>query len=96
MSGISVKLVSEETGMDHTEAFRRQRLSELNPGRDRMALERRYGTVLDTDELVAAFAVIGVLAPFVVVRRKVDGKVGSLEFQHEPRFYFNWMEAHDG
>jgi hypothetical protein len=32
------------------------------------------------------------LAPYVIVRRKVDGAVGSLEFQHQPRFYFNWQE----
>ena len=31
-----------------------------------------------------------VVAPFVVVRRKGDGKKGSLEFQHQPRFYFNF------
>jgi hypothetical protein len=31
------------------------------------------------------------MAPFVVVRRKADGRKGSLEFQHHPRFYFNFM-----
>jgi hypothetical protein len=34
--------------------------------------------------------VIGFLAPFVVVRRKIDGVKGSLEFQHHPRFYFGF------
>jgi hypothetical protein len=28
----------------------------------------------------------------VVVKRKSDGVVGSLEFQHHPRFYFNFAE----
>ncbi len=32
----------------------------------------------------------GFLAPFVVVRRKADGQLGSLEFQHEPRLYFHF------
>jgi hypothetical protein len=28
----------------------------------------------------------------VVARRKSDGMRGSLEFQHHPRFYFNWED----
>ncbi len=32
------------------------------------------------------------MAPFVIVRRRADGVKGSLEFQHNPRFYFNWVE----
>jgi hypothetical protein len=39
------------------------------------------------------FEAIGFMAPFVVVRRLADGKKGSLEFQHDPRFYFNFMPA---
>ena len=35
--------------------------------------------------------VIGFMAPLVVVRRKADGVKGSLEFQHQPRFYFNFV-----
>jgi hypothetical protein len=38
------------------------------------------------------FTVKGFAAPFVVVMRKSDGVVGSLEFQHSPRFYFNFQE----
>jgi hypothetical protein len=33
------------------------------------------------------------MAPFVVVRRLSDGQKGSLEFQHHPRFYFNFQKA---
>ena len=40
----------------------------------------------------AEFEGIGFAAPFLVVKRKSDGKKGSLEFQHSPRFYFNWQE----
>ena len=43
-------------------------------------------------ELATAFEIIGFMAPLVVARRKADGRMGSLEFQHQPRFYFNWQE----
>jgi hypothetical protein len=29
----------------------------------------------------------------VVVRRKLDGKTGTLEFTHHPRVYFSFEEA---
>jgi hypothetical protein len=79
--------------IDATEALRRVRLADINaePG-DRQTLERRHGPVWDSRELARDFVVIGYLAPFVVVDRKSDGIRGSLEFQHHPRFYFNWEE----
>ena len=77
---------------DPTEQIRRQRLAEINaePG-SREALEAQHGQVWSTDELSDAFEVIGFMAPLVVVRRKSDGVKGSLEFQHHPRFYFNFQ-----
>jgi len=77
---------------DPTEPIRRQRLAEINaePG-SREALEAQYGQVWDTGELGKDFQVLGFLAPYVVVRRKSDGVRGSLEFQHHPRFYFNFQ-----
>jgi hypothetical protein len=77
---------------DPTEPIRRQRLVEINaePG-SREALEIQYGQVWDTQELGRDFQVLGFAAPLVVVRRKSDGVRGSLEFQHRPRFYFNWQ-----
>lgn len=78
---------------DPTEAFRRRRLIELNTKpMDRVELERRHGRVWSLRELASSFIIIGFMAPFVVVRRKADGVVGSLEFQHDPRLYFNWKE----
>ena len=77
---------------DMTEAIRRRRLAEINVGDGRPELERRHGTVWDSTELAKAFEIIGFMAPLVVARRKADGKIGSLEFQHQPRFYFNWQE----
>lgn len=76
---------------DETENLRRQRLIELNcePG-SREALEAQHGQVWSTDQLREEFEVLGFMAPFVIVR-KSDGVKGSLEFQHNPRFYFNWQ-----
>ena len=81
---------------DATEPYRRQRLAEINaePG-SRKALEAQHGQVWNTGELSQDFEVIGFMAPLVVVRRKSDGKKGSLEFQHQPRFYFGFS-AHEG
>lgn len=77
---------------DLTESIRRERLNEINaePG-SREALEAEYGQVWTTQELGRDFDVLGFAAPLVVVRRKTDGVRGSLEFQHNPRFYFNFQ-----
>ena len=77
---------------DPTEQFRRQRVAEINaaPG-SRETLEAEYGKVWTTQELGDDFDVEGFMAPYVVVRRKADGKKGTLEFQHSPRFYFNFV-----
>jgi hypothetical protein len=78
---------------DPTEAIRRKRVGEINAiAGSREALEQQYGQVWSTDELTGDFEVIGFLAPFVVVRRRSDGVKGSLEFQHSPRFYFNFAK----
>jgi hypothetical protein len=81
---------------DPTETVRRERLTEINivPG-SRDDLEAKYGQVWDTGELTEEFQAIGFMAPLVVVRRRSDGVKGSLEFQGNPRFYFNW-QPHNG
>jgi hypothetical protein len=81
---------------DPTEDIRRQRLVEINAVQgSREALEAEYGQVWTTQELAETFEIIGFLAPLVVVRRRSDGVKGSLEFQHQPRFYFAW-QPHEG
>ena len=79
---------------DETEPIRRQRLAEINaePG-SREALEAQYGKVWTTDELAEEFQVIGFMAPLCVVKRHADGVKGSVEFQHNPRMYFNLPAA---
>lgn len=77
---------------DQTEEnFRRLRSAELNKNpSSREELEKEHGQVWDTEGLVKDFDVEGFVAPYVVVVRRSDGQRGSLEFQHSPRFYFNF------
>jgi hypothetical protein len=79
---------------DPTEATRKELLVQINaePG-SREALEAEHGQVWDTNQLREEFEVIGFLAPVIVVRRKSDGQKGSLFFQHNPRFYFDFQIA---
>lgn len=45
-----------------------------------------------TEELRRDFEVFDFSAPFVTVRRRSDGVLGSLKFRHQPRVYFGWKE----
>lgn len=54
-------------------------------------LEKLYGEVLSTSEATEKYEFIAFCAPFVEVRRKRDGKRGTLEFQANPRFYFAFV-----
>lgn len=79
--------------MDTTENVRREMVQEINAGEtDRQKLEAEYGQCWDTTEMQQEFSVTGFSAPFVVVTRKSDGKVGSLMFRHSPRLYFKFQE----
>lgn len=76
---------------DPTEDIRRTMVAEINSNAgERAALEKDHGQVWDTDQLTADYTVDGFAAPFVIVRRKSDGKKGSLLFQHSPRFYYGF------
>ena len=87
-----------KTTHDETPEIRRIRLAEIHsaveapdPDSERKRLESQYGQVWDTAQLAEEFEVIGFMAPYVVVKRRSDGRKGSLEFQHSPRFYFNFV-----
>lgn len=58
-------------------------------GATREQLEAKFGQVWDTDQLRAEFEVLGFSAPYITAIRKSDGQRCSLEFTHDPRFYFN-------
>ena len=84
---------------DDTEMIRREMVNEINsevvsnePDAERARLAAAFGAVYDTKQLSSLFEVVGFMAPFVMVRSKKTGKTGTLEFQHSPRFYFNYME----
>jgi hypothetical protein len=76
---------------DPTEDIRRAMVSEINSDTSsRDVLEKEHGQVWDTEELSRDFEVTGFMAPFVVVKRKSDGVIGSLMFRHSPRLYFGF------
>ena len=83
----------QTTSIDPTEEARRTLVVRVNAQPvERAELEARHGQVWNTSELATDFEVVGFAAPFVVVRRKADRKLGSLLFQHQPRYYFAFQE----
>jgi hypothetical protein len=81
---------------DATETIRREHAKQINhdPG-SREDMESKHGQVWNTKELQQDFEVLSFLAPYVTVRRKSDNQMGSLAFQHDPRFYYNFKEEDD-
>ena len=77
--------------IDKTETIRKLEVALINlvPG-SREDLETKFPQVWGTGEMERDFTVLGFMAPYMVVVRKEDGKKGSLQFQHRPRFYFNF------
>jgi hypothetical protein len=73
--------------IDETETIRRQMLASGQPAHDAALAQ----PLLDTEQMSAQYTVLAFMAPFVVVRRKVDGVQGSMEFTHSPRRYFNFV-----
>jgi hypothetical protein len=79
--------------IDPTETARRVLAVEIHAlPAERADLGARYGRVWDTAELGREFEVVGFAAPFAVVRRKADDRLGSVLFQHWPRYYFSFVE----
>jgi hypothetical protein len=73
---------------DPTADARREMLAAGQPQADLAADDGRWWT---TGEMTRDFEVIGYAAPFVVVKRRSDGQLGTLEFVHSPRVYFGWQ-----
>ena len=83
--------MDRRTTEDEIERARREAVSVINAtAKGRGELEAMHGEVWDTDQLRRDFDVQGFAAPLVVVVRKSDGQLGSLFFQHSPRFYFDF------
>lgn len=73
------------------DSIRHREQQEINSNSaERATLEERHGQVWDTEEMVKEYDVLQYVAPYVVVERKSDRRKGSFQFQHYPRYYFNW------
>ncbi len=59
----------------------------------KLALQAQHGEVLTTPEMQDKYDVIGFGGGYCVVTRKSDGKRGSLDFTHSPRFYHSFSEG---
>tara|TARA_R110000787_G_scaffold230139_1_gene337626 strand:- start:287 stop:475 length:189 start_codon:yes stop_codon:yes gene_type:complete len=55
-------------------------------------IKHNHPDAMTTDEATALFAFISFLAPFAYVKRKSDGATGTLEFNHSPRLYFQFIK----
>jgi len=77
---------------DETEIARRAMVLSGQPRQDLSTAAVKGEQTWDTGEMQAEFEVLDFVAPFVVVRRRSDGALGSLEFTHMPRTYFGWRE----
>lgn len=67
--------------------------SSVEPKR-REELERLHGRVWDEAEVQSEFCISAIIDLTVIVRAKADpGKVGSLDYQNEPRLYYNYRPS---
>ena len=89
--------MEQYNGSDPTEIPRRIAVAAINNAvesdskdDERKRLEEEYGQVWNTNELQEACVVAVLLVPFVIATSKETGETGTLQFQHMPRFYFNW------
>ena len=79
---------------DPTEYTRRDMVSKINSfAGNREQLEEQHGEVYSTKEMDEHYEITGFMAPFVVVRRRVDSVKGTMIFQDNPRYYFNFREV---
>lgn len=86
---MSTELTAEER--QEAETLRALELVKTNlfaAGRE--ILEARHGQVWDPQQMQEDFVVLDFSAPFAVVQRRSDEQIGSLKFQHHPRFYFSF------
>ena len=63
----------------------------MNEAIDRKALEAKFGKVWSAEELEQDFLVTAFIGSTVVVRRKVDDVVGTLEFTRRPHLFYNFQ-----
>ncbi len=77
---------------DPTENARRLMVDAISGSpNEREALEEKYGKVWSAKEIREDFEIIGFFAAFVRVTEIATDKKGVLEFQHDPRYYFDFV-----
>lgn len=75
-----------EYATDPTEAVRRHMIATGQPAADLARVRESWST----EDATFVFEFISFAAPFAFVRRRSDGQLGTLEFTHRPRRYFNF------
>jgi hypothetical protein len=95
--GGRVSTVVAEAVRDGTvEQLRRKMAAEINQTpHDRATLEGEYGRVWDTEQVSTEFTILQFASPLVIVEEKSSGRLGTLLFQHQPRFYFLFIPDHE-
>ena len=92
-SPLTAEELREQAKRVVAEMLRTEVLEGINSSpRSREGLEEKYGQVWDTQQLQEDFVVHGFMAPFIHCTRKSDNVEGSMYFQHNPRFYFGFLE----
>ena len=72
---------------------RRRRTISVQPVKSRAELEAQFGRVWTVQEVAKEFVISAIIGSTVVVRRKADDVVGSLQYQEGPPcLYFNFTE----
>jgi hypothetical protein len=72
---------------------KRRHVHSAQPAKSREQIEAQYGRAWDTAHLARDFIVSAIIDHTVVVRRKEDDVVGTLEYQQGPPcLYFNFVQ----
>jgi hypothetical protein len=59
----------------------------------RQKIEEVYGrgSVLTPEELAQRFEIVGIIAPFAVLKDRLTDKMGSVQVWDRPRLYFDYQ-----
>ena len=72
---------------------KRRRAINIQPAKTREELESQFGQVWTVQEVAKEYVICAIIGSTVVVRRKADDVVGSLQYQEGPPYlYFNFTE----
>jgi hypothetical protein len=85
------KVVIASDDEEFLDLRRKELVAQVNSyPKGRRELEDLGMDIWDTKQMGQDFEVLGFRAPFVIVERRCDGARGSLMFQNDPRFYFEF------